>query len=152
MSYLTCRLQEIIPPQVREGLSLRNVPHPLQDLLSRQVGSVFIMILLMRKGQKMKQSSASRPSHQVVISIELEGSFPPFLDRLMCQLAATIQVRTQGMAHLDMMGVGTHPVKLVGRLRYCWNDEIVVEKRGPVKDGELTKPMVDVIFQVWLIV
>ena len=61
----------------------------------------------------------------------------------------TVGILTLRMASLDMVGVGTHPVKMVGRSRHrWWDDKEVVEWEGPVKDGELTEPMVDIIFQV----
>ena len=47
------------------------------------------------------------------------------------------------------MGVGTHPPQAVRRLRHEWRDvELLEEWKGPVKVGELTEPMVDIISQV----
>ena len=45
--------------------------------------------------------------------------------------------------------MGTHPQQAVGRLRHDGrDDEIVVMRERPVKVGELTEPMVNIISQV----
>ena len=46
------------------------------------------------------------------------------------------------------MGVVTHPRQTVRGLRHCRDVEIVVGREVPVKVGELTEPMVDVISKV----
>ena len=53
------------------------------------------------------------------------------------------------MPSLDPMGVGIHPREMVRGLRHEYIDnEMLFVKEGPVKVGELTKPMVNVIPQV----
>ena len=42
----------------------------------------------------------------------------------------------------------THPQQASRRLRHWEDDELLVEWRVPVKVGELTEPMVDVISKV----
>ena len=82
--------------------------------------------------------------------VKLKGSFPPFLSGPPGQLTMPIRVWTQQtFSCLDMVGVGTHPVETLRRARHdCWDDKKWAERRGPVKDRELTKPMVDIISQV----
>ena len=49
----------------------------------------------------------------------------------------------------ESCGYGPHPRETVGRLRHrCRDDELLIERKGPVKVGELTKPTVNVISQV----
>ena len=84
----------------------------------------------------------------MVILVELKRGFPPFLNSLMCELMTPIWVRPQWMICLDPVGVSTHPCESVRRLRHCQDDEMWVERKGPMKVGELTEPMVNVISQV----
>ena len=42
----------------------------------------------------------------------------------------------------------THPRQAGRRLRPCKDEEMLVEREVPVKVGELTEPMVDVISKV----
>ena len=84
----------------------------------------------------------------MVVLIELKWGLAPSPGRTPGKLSTAVWVRRAGLPSLDLMGVGTHPVKSVGRLWHCRDDEIVDERRSLVKDGELTEPMVDVISKV----
>ena len=84
----------------------------------------------------------------MVVLVELKGSFPPFMSGPPSKLSTAVWVRLGRSTGLDPMGMLTHPQQTGGVLWRCWNDEIVVERRSLVKDGELTEPMVDVISQV----
>ena len=64
------------------------------------------------------------------------------------KLSTAVWVRRTGFPSLDPMGMLTHPRQASRRLRHCDDDELLVERRVPVKVGELTEPMVDVISKV----
>ena len=64
-------------------------------------------------------------------------------------MSTAVWVRWTGLPSLDPMGMLTHPRQTSRRVRrHCRDDEIVVERKVPLRNEELTKPMVDVISKV----
>ena len=73
---------------------------------------------------------------------------PPSPSSTPGKLSTAVWVRRTGLPSLDPVGTLTHPQQMSRRLRHCWDDEIVVERKVPLRNGELTEPMVDIVSQV----
>ena len=84
----------------------------------------------------------------MVILIKVKWGLPLSPGSALNKLSAAIWVRWPGFPSLDLMGVLTRPRQVSRRLRYGRDDEMLVEWRVPVKVGELTELMVDVISKV----
>ena len=81
----------------------------------------------------------------MIILIELEGSIPSSPGSTPGELLTAVWVRRPRLTSLGPMGMLTHPRQAGRSLRHGRD----VEKwEVPVKVGELTEPMVDVISKV----
>ena len=81
----------------------------------------------------------------VVVLIVFKRGLTPSPGSTLGKLSTALWVRRTGLPSLDPMGVLTHPRQASRRLRHV---EIVVERKVPLGNEELTKPMVDVISKV----
>ena len=91
MSNLTHCLEEVVPPQIREGLLRTQLLDTIQYLLSRQVGIMFIPTLL--EGMiSLCYQDARQHSYLVIILVELKGSFPSFLNCPVSELTTPIWI------------------------------------------------------------
>ena len=84
----------------------------------------------------------------MVILVEFKRGLPPSPSGTPGKLSTAVWVRRTGLSCLDPMGVLTHPRQTSRRLRHWRDDEKVVGREVPVKVGELTEPMVNVISKV----
>ena len=85
----------------------------------------------------------------MVVLIVFKRGLAPSPGSTPSKLSTAVWVRRAGLPSLNSMGMLTHPRKMSRRVRrHCRVDEIVVEREVPVKVGELTEPMVDVISKV----
>ena len=80
--------------------------------------------------------------------IEFKGGLPPSPGCTLGKLSTAVWVRRTRLSSLDPMGMLTHPQQASRRLRHGKDVEKLVEWEVPVKVGELTEPMVDVISKV----
>ena len=81
----------------------------------------------------------------MVVLVVVKRGLPPSSGGTSSKLLTTIWIGQAGFTSLDLMGVLTHPRQMSRRLRHCSDVEKLVEWKVPMKVGELTKPMVDVI-------
>ena len=84
----------------------------------------------------------------MVVLIVFKRGLTPSSDSTPSELSTAVWVRRPGLSSLDPMGVLTHPRQISRRLRHGRDDEMLVESRVPVKVGEFTEPMVNVISKV----
>ena len=85
----------------------------------------------------------------VMILVVLKRGFTPSPGCTPSKLSTAVWVRRPRFSSLDLMGMLTHPRETSGRMRrHCRDVEIVVERKVPLRNEELTEPMVDVISKV----
>ena len=80
--------------------------------------------------------------------VELKRGFPLSPGSTPGKLSTAVWVRRTGLPSLDPMGMLTHPREMSRRLRHCRDVKKWVVRKGPLRDEELTEPMVDVISKV----
>ena len=91
---------------------------------------------------------ARRLSYLVVILIEVKRGLTPSPSSTLGKLLAAIWVGWPRLSSLDPMGMLTHPRQVSRGLRHCRDVEKLCEREVPMKVGELTEPMVDIISKV----
>ena len=84
----------------------------------------------------------------MVVLVKFKWGLAPSPGSTPGKLSMAVWVRRSGLTSLDPMGVLTHPRQTSRRLRHGRDDEIVVERKVPLGNEELTKPTVDIISKV----